>query len=79
MATVPDLTYFNSNSLSVSFSFNYHATDIPFLDVNLRGNTITGQIETITYCKEISENTIRSARSCHPAYTVRAIPLGELT
>lgn len=69
--------YLDSNDLG--FTVDYIVTNISFLDLYLKGNVITGQIETMTYRKETSRNTILSARSCHPLHTVKAIPIGELT
>lgn len=53
-------------------------TTVPFLDLVLKGNVITGKIEMATWRKEVAGNTLL-AGSCHPLHTLKAIPaIGEL-
>lgn len=80
VAAVPDLGYYmNDNVLGLRFTLNHDTHNIYFLDLHLQGNGTNQVVESSTYRKELSKNTILSARSCHPPHTIRAIPIGELT
>lgn len=80
MTAVPDLGQcMNNNVLGLSFTLSCSPKEISFLDLSLSGNESTGTIEPTTYCKEMSQNSILSARSCRPPHAIRAIPIGNLT
>lgn len=79
VAAIPDLfTRMNNNLLGLKFIAENNNKCITFLDLCLEGSVESGIIETATYRKEVAENTILSAKSCHPFHTRKSIPIGEM-
>uniref|UniRef100_A0A803JJ97 Helix-turn-helix domain-containing protein n=1 Tax=Xenopus tropicalis TaxID=8364 RepID=A0A803JJ97_XENTR len=67
--------HLNNNELNLKFTSNFSSTNITFLDLELRG--FGTHIETDTYRKPCSGNSLLRADSCHPSHLFKGIPLGQ--
>lgn len=52
---------------------------VHFLDLTFQGSATKGCVNTTSYRKPNSGNTILNANSCHPQCTICSIPTGEYT
>lgn len=71
------VSYLNNNSLNLEFSYVSNKTLIDFLDITLRGDFSTGLINTGTFRKPTSKNSLLLDSSYHPPHTIRSILVGE--
>lgn len=63
----------NRNKRNVCLTYNYHQTQIPFLDLNI--SIKDGSLVTSTFRKETAANTLLYATSHHPDSLVQGIPI----
>lgn len=70
--------YLNNNPFNLKFTFSSHRNTISFLDLQLTG-TVGETINSATYRKPTSGNTLLHYKSHHPKHTTKSIPVGEFT
>ncbi|XP_053575130.1 uncharacterized protein LOC128664315 [Bombina bombina] len=54
-----------------------NSMSIKFLDLEITGDNVTGEINTTLYRKATSGNTTLEYNSCHPRHVIKGIPKGE--
>ncbi|KAM4040470.1 uncharacterized protein ACNLHF_011801 [Anomaloglossus baeobatrachus] len=66
----------NNNRLNIGLTFNFSSESIEYLDVKV-SKGCDGMLITDVHRKGTAVNSLLSARSSHPAQTIKAVPIGQ--
>lgn len=77
MAPVPDFLEYVNNQLGLAFTGSWNDVSVSFLDITLTDDLSSAVVVTSLYRKDMADNMLLWADSCHPRHTIMVVPKGE--